>query len=111
VVYYLTKNIFLIKDYIRKAQQIREIPEIALKVKLNLWSVKQDQILLVNTAKVNEKPIAVQLVVISNDPFIGSFTCCNDKQVTNSYEYEFILEIISSKSLCYGSVFYISFGF
>jgi hypothetical protein len=98
VVYYLTKNIFLIKDYIRKAQQIREIPEIALKVKLNLLrSVKQDQILLVNTAKVNEKPIAVQLVVISNDPFIGSFTCCNDKQVTNSYEYEFILEIISSK--------------
>jgi hypothetical protein len=81
----------------RKAQQRREIPVIALKVKLNLLSaVKQDQILLVNTAAANEKPRPIQLAVISNDPFNGTFTCRNDKQVTDSYEYEFILEIITS---------------
>jgi len=93
----LAKIVFLIKDFMRKAQQRREIPVIALKVKLNLLSaVKQDQILLVNTAAANEKPRPIQLAVISNDPFNGTFTCRNDKQVTDSYEYEFILEIITS---------------
>jgi hypothetical protein len=80
----------------RKSQQIRSIPDIALKVNNNLLrSVKQNQVLLVNTAASNEKSRPVQLRVVINDPFNGYFTCSNEKNITRLFEYECVLEIIT----------------
>ena len=58
-------------------------------------SVKQNQVLLVNTAASNEKSRPVQLTVVINDPYIGSFTCSNEKNITMAFDYEFILEIVT----------------
>jgi hypothetical protein len=70
----------------------------ALKVKRRfLNDLKPGQLVLVNAAKITERPFPLQLTIVEHDPFSCNFKCENTSKEHEIYGYEQIVEIISVK--------------